>query len=403
MRMNYEKLREFLANSEKYPKCKKYKRAPLIHDGFPGTFNLSFTEYDMLREFGGYHIFPKDQIFSAIQTCVRPQDIIDNINEGRDLWKYLGVFEMSDVAGIIVLSKKEDIKKVHGFQIRKLIETLEGLRFDKKKIFPSFQAGGKVSEITEGKYNFDFEIPEDSFTKEMFIELGIPKENIIPDKTRNTLLSLHLHRPTPWGYRNEINYNIGTKENPKFLDIGTLEYFVWLPTYSSEEKISKNINGLKPFDHIVSIGAFGVERLCMAINKLKNIYEVDYIKKFYDQFRKLYPSLTEEQRIKAGEVIRALHRIFSDVSSLNIKVGHQQNKKVKYFLQILLENLKEFNEKNLKILLEENSKAQLWHKNLLEGIKPTIERIKQYYFSEGRLRVERSTKPEKHQKKKLAP
>ncbi|MFA5061165.1 MAG: hypothetical protein WC494_02530 [Candidatus Pacearchaeota archaeon] len=403
MKMDYKELRNFLQNLEKYPKCKKYPRAPLIHEGFPGTFNLSFTEYDMLREFSGYHIFPKDQIFSSIQTCVRPQDIIDNIKEGKDLWKYLGVFEMSDVAGIIVLSKKEDIKKVHGFQIRKLIETLEKLGLDKKKIFPSFQAGGKVSEITEGKYNFNFEIPEDSFTKQKFIELGIPEQNLIPDKTRNTLLSLHLHRPTPWGYRNEINYNIGTKENPKFLDIGTLEYFVWLPTYSSEEKVSKNINGLKSFDHVVSIGAFGVERLYMAINHLKNVYDVDYIKKFYNSFKKLYNSLTEEQRIKAGEVIRALHRIFADVSNLNIKVGYQQNKKVKYFLQVLIENLKEFDEKKLKTLLKENSKAQPWHKNLNTGIKPTIERIRQYYFSEGRLRVERSTKPEKHQKKKLAP
>ncbi len=422
----YEKLREFLANSDKYPKCKKYKRAPLIHEGFPGTFNLSFTEYDMFREFGGYSKFHKDQIFSTIQSCVRPQDILENLKYGKEIWKYLGVFEMSDIAGQITLSKKEDIKKIHTWQLNKLIELLVELGLKKDRIFPSYCKGGDVTKITKGKYTFDFKIPEDILTKEAFLKAGIPKENLIPDKTRDTFLSLHINMPTPWGYRNEINYNIGTKEKPKLLDIATLEYFLWLPTYSSKEKVSKNINGLKEFEHTISIGGIGVERLCVAVNGLKSIQEVDYINKFYDFFRKLYPELTEEQRIKAGEVIRALHRIYADVAEVKLKIGKQQNKKIKYFLQVLNQNLYEpleitnlgrnrnekirtflqivgdnlgnFSEEKLKKLLDLNSKVQPWHKNLSKGIKPTIARIKMYYQSQDRLRVKRSTKPEKHQK-----
>lgn len=403
VKMSYGKLREFLANSEKYPKCKKYERAPLIHKGFPGTFNLSFTEYDMFREFGGYLNFPKDQIFSTIQSCIRPQDILENIKNGKDLWKYLGVFEMSDIAGQITLSKKEDIKKIHSYQLKRLIETLVQLGLKKENIYPSYQKGGKVSIITKGKFTFDFNVPEDTLTKNAFIEAGIPKENLIPDETRDTFLSLHINMPTPWGYRNEINYNIGTKENPKLLDIATLEYFIWLPTYSLMEKTSKNINGLEDLKHTISIGAFGIERLCVAVNGLKSIFEVDYIQKFYDLFKKLYPDLSEEQRIKSGEVIRALHRIFSDVRDFNLKIGTMQNKKIKYFLQVLVANLKEFNDKKLKQLLQLHSKVQPWHKNLSKGIKPTIERIDKYYFSQDRLRVERSSKPEKHQKRKLTP
>ena len=208
--------------------------------------------------------------------------------------------------------------------------------------------------------------------------------------------------PTPWGYRNEINYNVGTKEKPKLLDIATLEYFLWLPTYSSKEKVARNINGLEKFKHTASIGAFGVERLYMAVNGLKSIQEVDYIKKFYDLFRKLYPNLTAEQTIKAGEVIRTLHRIYSDIIEFNIKAGYHENKKIKYFLQILTANLNEFDKKKLKQLLELHSKFQPWHKNLLKGIKRTVERIEIYYNNPSRLRVERSTKPEKRQKKKLA-
>ena len=404
VKITYEKLREFLLNSEKYIKCKKYPRAPLIHKGFPGTFNLSFTEYDMLREFGGYSNFPKDQIFSTIQSCVRPQDILENIKEGKDLRKYLGVFEMSDIAGQITLSKKESIKKIHIWQLNKLIELLVNLGLKKEKIYPSYCKGGDVAKITNGKYIFNFKVPEDILTKEAFIEAGIPKENLIPDETRDTFLSLHLNMPTPWGYRNEINYNIGTNENPKLLDIATLEYFLWLPTYSSKEKVAKNINGLKEFEHTISIGGIGVERLCVAVNGLKSIQEVDYIKRFYDLFRKLYPNLTEEQRIKAGEVIRALHRIFSDIEELKIKkLGNNRKNKIKWFLQILVETLEDLDTKRLKKLLELHSKVQPWHKNMSNGIKPTIERIEIYYHSPDRLRTERSTKPEKHQKKKLTP
>lgn len=397
--MTYEKLREFLTNSEKYPKCKKYKRAPLIHKGFPGTFNLSFTEYDMFRIYGGYSNFSEDLIFSTIQSCIRPQDITDNIKQGKNLWKYLGVFEMSDIAGQILLSKRENIDKIHIYQLKRLIETLVGLGLEKNKIFPSYQKGGKVSVITKGKFNFDCEIPEDKLTKNAFIESGIPKENLIPDETRETLLSLHINMPTPWGYRNEINYNIGTKENPKLLDVATLEYFIWLPIFKGEEN-QKNIVGLKPFNHTASIGAFGVERLCVAVNGLNSVFEVDYLKKFYDFFRKIYSSLSEEQRIKSGEVIRALHRIYSDVVDFNLNVGYHENKKIKYFLQVLVSNLKELDKKRLKQLLELHSKIQPWHKNLSKGIKPTIERIETYYLNQDRLRVERSTKPEKHQQKK---
>src|SRR3989344_4671772 len=403
MRMNYKKLREFLANSEKYKGCKKYKRAPLIHKGFPGTFNLSFTEYDMFRLYGGYSKFPKDLIFSTIQFCVRPQDITENIKEGKNLWKYLGVFEMSDVAGQITLSKKEDIKKIHTWQLNKFIEICVKLGLKKEKIYPSYCKGGDIAKITNGKYTFNFKVPEDTLTKEAFIEAGIPKENLIPDETRDTFLSLHINMPTPWCYRNEINYNLGTKENTKFLDIATLEYFLWLPTYSSKEQTAKNINGLEKFKHTMSIGAFGVERLCVAINGLNSIQEVDYIKEFYDLFRKLYPSMKEEQRIKSGEVIRALHRIYSDVTEFNIDVGYHENKKIKTFLQVLVSNLKELDKKKIKQLLEIHSKVQPWHKDLSKGIKPAIERIETYYSSQDRLRVERSTKPEKHQQKKLAP
>jgi len=382
VKITYKKLRKFLANSDKYPKCKKYKRAPLIHQGFPGTFNLSFTEYDMFREFGGYSNFHKDQIFSTIQSCIRPQDILENLKYGKEIWKYLGIFEISDIAGEISLSKKGDIEKIHTWQLNKLIELLVKLGLEKKKIYPSYCKGGDVAKITQGKYTFDFKVPEDTLTKEAFIKAGIPKENLIPDKTRDTFLSLHINMLTPWGYRNEINYNIGTKENPKLLDIATLEYFLWLPTYSCKKRTAKNINGLKEFKHTINIGGIGIERLYVAVNGLNTIKDVDYIQKFYDLFRKLYPNLTEEQRIKAGEILRTIHRIYADYVNYKISsMGRNRSEKIRKFLQILYLNLNDLDKKKLKKLLELHSKVQPWHKNLIKGIKPAIERIENYYIS----------------------
>ncbi len=380
-KFTYEELRNILKNEGKYPKCQKIQRCPLIHKGFPGTFNLSFTEYDVLREFGRYTNFDRDFIFSTIQSCVRPQDLFENIKENLNLWKYLSVFEMSDIIGQVIL-KEEKVKEVHSFQLRRLIEILTKLGLKREKIFPSYHTGGKISEVTNGKYTFDFTIPEDSFTKEEFINAGIPKENLIPDNTRDTFLSLHLHMPTPWGYRNEINYNIGTKENPLLLDIATLEYFFWEPVYSSGEKVSKNITGLNPLKNTISVGGIGVERLFMAVNNLQEIQQVDYIKTFYDKFKQLYPKLKKRDMIQFGESIRALHRIYSDVKSNNIiHFGENRKNKIKSILQIMFRIIPEFDRNKFNELLKIHAEIQPWHENLLNGISPTIERIEINYSS----------------------
>ncbi len=393
--MNYEELRTYLINFQKFSNCKIFPRVPLIHDGFPGTFNLSFAEYDMLKEYGGYSEIDHDLIYSTIQSCIRPQDIIDNINEDKGLWKYLGIFEMSDIAGQIILNKKEDITKIHSFQLKQLIRLLESLGLKKEKTYPSYFSGGELKTITKGKYSFDFNIPEDSFTKNEFIQAGIPEKNLIPDKTRNTFLSIHLHRKTPWGYRNEILYNIGTEELPKMLDIATLEYFLWFPTYNGDEEIAKNINGLTTFPHTISVGGIGVERLYMAINNLQEITEIDYLNKFYKLFQEIYPKLQKKEIIKAGEALRALHRIYSDIETYNlgkyVRSGNNRGRLIKEFIKIIFQNIPDFNELNISKLLVQHAISQPWHKNMHLGTKKTVERLKTYYFSPEKIK-ERSLK-----------
>ncbi len=380
-KITYKELREKVKNSSKIQGCKYLQRAPLIHEGFPGTFNLSFTEYEWLKEFGNYFSFDKDFVYSTVQSCIRHQDIDENIRKGKGLWKYLGVFEMADVHGQVILSNKQQLKEVHLKQLSALVKLLVGLGLKKERIYPSYHKGGSVEEVTKGKYSFDFKIPEDTLSKEGLIAEGIPEENLLPDKTRDTFLSLHLNRKTPWGYRIEFDYNIGTKEKPKLLDIATLEYFLWFPVYSGEQTV-RNIVGLEKISHTISVGGVGLERLCVAVNGLETVQKVDYIRKFYDRFRELVPELTEEQRYKSGECIRTLHRIQSDVESYGLDWSKHRIRKKRTFLRIVKDNGGEYLDNGiLEELLRVHTEFQPWHDNLEQGIKPTIEIIKTYLNS----------------------
>jgi hypothetical protein len=380
--VTYKEIRERIGNISKHPGCQFKPRSPLVHEGFPGTFNLSFTEYEYEKEFGDLSSFDHDFIYSTIQSCVRPSDLDGPIKKRENLERYLGVFEMADIGGQIVLSDKLRTSECYRHQLKTMLRILEDLGLEKNKIFPSYHAGGSVSESSHGKYNFNFEVPEDSLSKKEFLSAGIPKENLIEDKTRDTFLCLHINKKTPWGYRNEIHYNVGTPEAPVLLDIATLEHFYWFPTYSSREEASKNIDGLEEIPHTISIGAFGLERLCMATNGLRKVQDVDYLKTFYDSFRELSPEMKETQRIIGGEAIRAIHRIQSDITEQNLYWSKSRKKKRNKILQLIRKNFVEpIDSKKLASLLKIHSEVQPWHDNLEAGIKPTVELIQNYLLS----------------------
>ncbi len=369
--MKYLELRNKVINWKKHKGCVGIERSPLINPGFPGTFNLSFTEDFWLKEYGRYVDFDHDFIFSTVQSCIRPQDI--PLTNTKDSWKYLGVFEMSDLNGVLTLAKRPDFSALQKKQIKELIEFLIKLGFTAKQIHPSYNIGGSVKKITKGRYTFNFQIPEDEVSKEAFLELDIPKENFIRNSTRDTLLSLHVHRPTPWGYRNEINVNIGTHDKPLLLDIATIEYTLWKPIFKGDDALSSNIIGLEDSNDGFSIVAIGIERLNMAINKLKRIQDVDYIKPVYDKWKEI----VSEENVLAIESLRALHRLYSDIHSYKLVPGWHQKKKIKHIIQNIPKNL---SLDNIKKLLLAHSKTQPWHKNLEDGINVTIKRIEDYRF-----------------------
>lgn len=367
--MKYEELRRLLQERQKYPGCVRIARAPLINPGFPGTFNLSFTEDPWLKKYGQYVDFDHDYVFSTIQSCVRPQDIplIDTDKSS----KYLGVFEIADLAGIVNLAQKPDYAVLQKKQIEDLITLFRQLGIAPDKIHPSYNTGGSVAQLTKGKYAFDFAVPLDEISKNAFLEAGVPEENLIPDATRDTLLSLHMHRPTPWGYRNEVNINIGSKESPILLDVATLEYMPWKPKFQGDTCDSKNIIGLEEQTCGVSLAGVGLERLCMAINGLKRVQDVDHIAPVYGEFKRLFGT----ENCVGVESLRALHRIYSDVASYGCVPGRHQKSKIRDLLRNVPEQIEP---DQINALLTIHTETQPWHHNLQEGIEPTMQRIEAY-------------------------
>lgn len=71
--IRYADLRDKLIAWPKYPGTRPVLRAPLITAGFPGTFNMSYTEHHWLQEYGSYTDWDHDYAVSTVQSCVRPE------------------------------------------------------------------------------------------------------------------------------------------------------------------------------------------------------------------------------------------------------------------------------------------------------------------------------------------
>jgi len=266
--MDYLDLRNKLQNFSKYPNTVKISRSSVVHNGFHGNFNISFTEAPLLEKFNNYlDNNSASYNFSTIQQCIRVNDFKDILDDS-----HLLLFDMADIAGVIFeanISDEERIERAQ-FTIRKTFEFLineSGL--NPKNFLISYYAGGEVKEATSGKYKFHKFIEADPFIK-IVKEFGISDEQLMPDKTRTTLLTLNFIPPAPWGYRNEILYKADNLSEP--LDIASIEHLLWRPIYENE-----TIVDVKRWENFCSFSVVGIERLLMLVNNSSKVYEANHI------------------------------------------------------------------------------------------------------------------------------
>jgi hypothetical protein len=308
--MNFHDLKEKLLNLPKYPGTVRVPPGPMINEGYPSNFNLSFAYYEWTREEGQtgpskqYISFAGEMFYTKCQPCIRPQDWRTVIENGENKYRYLSYFHMADISGLIARMNPEYRKEIGIFAIQSLVNFFKELNLDLNNVFIAYCAGGKVIDLTDGKYTFDKEVARDPFFDE-WLKSGIPQENMIPDKTRDTLLSLRNYsRPSPWGYRNEIFY----KHQGKLLDIATIEHLCFEPVF--DEKM--NTIDIKDYRHAFSISATGVERLLMVLNNFDDVRKVDIIAPLYELANSKIDGIKQIDTDILIQTIRPIQAIIAD-------------------------------------------------------------------------------------------
>lgn len=306
----FKQLKEDLANFPKYPGTVTVEPGPMINEGYPSNFNLSFAYYEWTKKEGQkgsskqYISYVGDMFYTKCQPCIRPQDWETIVSDDENKYRYLSYFHMADVGGLIARMDANSRREVGLFAIQSLISFFKQYDLDLKNVFVAYCAGGKVSDLTDGKYTFDKHVDPDPFFED-WIDAGIPKENMVSDTTRDTLLSLRNYsRPSPWGYRNEIFY----KHNGRLLDIATIEHLCFEPVFDEE----MNTVDIKEYRHAFSISAVGVERVLMVLNGYKDIREVDLVAPLYEMVRSRMASIDDVDVDSLVQTLRPIQAIITD-------------------------------------------------------------------------------------------
>jgi hypothetical protein len=328
--ISYSNFRKDFENFfSRYPGIIWKKPASVVNEAFPGTFNLSFNEVEHLEKFGSYINYSEPMLFGKVQPVIRHNDFTKKIIQGDYSYKYLGLFDMGGISLSFPDNKNIDT------EVKKLLTYLWQYLFDFLKLSPEHlyvkvSKGGDISKITNGKYNFKKVIPPDNLAKQLWLSLGLKESHFIYDDTRDTFLALNsFGRVSPWGYRNEILYDIGKgKEEKDLLDIATLEYFLWKPIIDNDKIIDIEINQ----SSCIFIG-FGLDRLHFLKERMSHILKCDHIQGLYILLNNNVDKVDNEVFILT-EALRVVHRIFNDVSSY-MQLSQSRKKKLSIYLQII--------------------------------------------------------------------
>lgn len=358
--LTYLQLRKLVENFKKYPGTKKIKPISVINKGFPGTFNLSLAEGYWLNDFGSYLDLTHDWKVSVTQPVIRPDDYLEHILPNKNAERYLALFGLTDIAGWVVLNNKDGGEKVQRYMINATYEFLtKKINLNPKRIYVSCFEGGKVNDVTKGKYDFDKYLEPDNIGIE---EWGkrLPKGHMILDKTRDTFLSLLLFgEPSPWGYRNEIYYDIGKNEKD-LLDIATIEALSMKPIFKNGKVVD-----VTNWESCFGAGGFGMERMLMAVNGFKHIRECDHIFPLYKKIQEDSINKDEHQAFILMESLRTAHRILIDCKGYAYLDKKRKDKFTPY-LTSLYQSLNELKIpiKKIKDYLELNAKLQPFYPEL---------------------------------------
>jgi len=365
--MTNQELRKILHDFPKYPDCKHIKPASVCNSGFPSSFNLSFGEPEMHEQFKQYLDYSHDLIYSKIQPCIRHQDWEIILNDKQNRYRYLSLFDMADVGGLIIKTDPGKQDEITKFSIDSMMLFFNKIGLDKNKIKIAYFVETPIEQATNGKYKINKVFPTDPMIGYWKEKYSLKDEQLIPNQNRDTMLALNVFGlPTPWGYRNEVFY----EHDNKLWDIGTMEYLPYRPVFDQNGEIID----IEKQKHSFAISAIGVERVLTILNNFKNVWEIDTIKPLIDLVSQFSEEKNDINAMIVAQSLRVLHKINSEIESYS-SLNSRRKEYIRGFYRSYFEHIKKLKIKDsgkmLKELLLLNSNLNSFDLELKNSIDKT--------------------------------
>jgi len=363
-------LRQIIEDFPKRKGTQNIKPDPIVNGGYPGTFNLSYSEGYMLKLFGP-NMKVYDLIVHKIQPAIRYDDFINKILRGSSK-THLSSFDIGDINGAVNLSSNKNHKEISKENVNAMMTFLTNLGFKPSDLYVTAFDGGSLDEINKlsyrREYSSNFYIKPDPNIEEF--KKILPKENVILTK-KDTFLYIDVKgfNRIPNGYRNEIFF----KTNEGMIDIGTIENLYLMPQKENNKIMGYTNEGL------FSVAGIGLERILYCKNNLNHIVECDHIFPLYKEILVDSKKKDKHNAFVYTEALRSLHRIFSENNYKNLS-KHRRRKVTKFLQQIYqISDNHEIPKQNIKKYLEINAQLQDYYPELKEGIDNTLNEISNYF------------------------
>ena len=336
---------------------------------FPGQFNYCLDEVNVLEKYGDLvHI--GDEHFQKIQPAIRLSDYHQQGVRGD----HLGQFTIATTRGWHSPVLNEGIKE-YDLAVKSLLSFFEDIGLDQDKLKVTYFTGNYAREVEASgkrdvleqdlKVRVDKYLTSDNLAVPIWMENGLKENQFVGSKTRdNFLTSAWYVTLAPWGYRNEIFYEM---PNGRDLDIATIERLTLYPTIEknkdSKGRLVPYVTEIHDWDVGAVLDGFGVERNLLAIEEKEKIYDLSL-------FAPLNCFNAKNEEI---ESLRILHRIFTD-SSWEV-LSRQRKEKVKK----LMRETSNLDSGEIQEILQINAESHNpLFSDLEDGIDKTIYEIESY-------------------------
>jgi hypothetical protein len=277
---------------------------------FTGHFNYCLDETNVYYKYGNFIDLPINIAFNKIQPAIRIADFNREIIIENKPY-HLGVFTMATINGFysykindIHQSTQKHIDGIINFfkfmnlDIRKLRVSYFGDRINIRNILDKEMKPYNTSHI-----KCDFIVEPDAITPKCWLNSGLNANQLYQENSKNTFLTNNWYVcNAPWGYRNEIHYEM---ENGHLLDIATIEVLNLEPIISRSDG-ENEITAIREWNKCIVVDGFGFERLLCIINNESSIRNITQTQRFHPIDKSKY------------EAIRILHRILADTDYVTL-------------------------------------------------------------------------------------